>query len=169
MFFWILGIIGVFAVGLDYGVFNSQKKRIAGCVESLRTQLWQRHARIPLLLSLCEPLKASQAELFAQILAIRNTLGDEHMNMSSRMQYEKRLSDVLHQLYTQAATVEATAHDYAVKTLISEIQTIETQSNAAVREYNYQVDRFTSMLRFPWFSVWTIFGKKGDFGAFEMV
>ncbi len=165
MFFWILGIIAVFALGLAYGVFNSQKMRLHASKHTLREHLWNRSAKIPLLFSLTEPLKNTQGALFAEMLALRDVLCDEHIGLSDRLIKEKKMSDLIHDLFEKSKGSDGTVKDYSLITLLKDFNTLKDSINSDVREYNYQLDRFVSMLRFPWFSVWTLFAKKHENGG----
>lgn len=169
MLFWILGIIALFAFGLSYGVFASQRARLETAHESLRNALWNRSSLIPLLLSVCEPLKNTNSALFTHILALRDSLCDEHISLKDRMVMEKKLSEVLNVIQSNAQSNSDIATNYTFIALVKDIQKAEDSISASIRESNYQSDRYRSMLRFPWFSLWVIFVKKLEIEQLEGV
>ncbi len=169
MFFWILAIIALFALGISYGVFNSQKQRALVAKENVRELLWHRSSLVPLLLSLCDVIKSTNSSLFSQLLAIRSSLYDEHFLLSDRLIQEAKFSELINKIIYNSKSTDELSKNYSLITLAKEFDSVRNSINKSVSEYNNQCKRLTSMLKFPWFSLWTLFAKNDEKGGIQTV
>lgn len=154
MFFWILGLILLFAAALCYGVVSAQNTRLSLASLQIRKNLWNRHNRIPLLINLIVPLDSTQKATFAHIVELRSKLSNEHISLKERLEHERRMSHLLRDIFIAAEGNGKNLGNTQLIALQNEFSTIHDECNRAINEYNYQLEKYLSMQRIPWFKIW---------------
>lgn len=143
---WSFIIICVLALVTVFFVLRMHAQRIERQAYAIEEALWQRRNRVPLLLELAREQIGQNRQT---IIELRADLQTSIETLEEKIAKEKEFTTIIHHMLEVLKGDEK--HHVLLNAIRHEFKEIHTEIERAINDYNFYVERWAALMRWPWF------------------
>lgn len=145
MFIWPILIVLLLFLLICIGILRFHAEQVQERKALLLEALWKRRHKIPLLLEVI----GGQAEL----IELRNKVSSGAYTLPEEISMEKEMSQRLRQIFQDAENESSIKSDSLLLSIKKEFSDVTEEIRICINDYNYALQKFSSVMKWPWFMI----------------